>query len=42
MLLRDFLDELGIARATLVGHSLGGGIAMQFIYQHPDYGQPWC
>ncbi len=39
VLLRDFLDELGIARATLVGHSLGGGIAMQFIYQHPDYGQ---
>lgn len=39
VLLRDFLDELDIARATLVGHSLGGGIAMQFIYQHPGYGQ---
>ncbi|MCW2733541.1 MAG: putative hydrolase or acyltransferase of alpha/beta superfamily [Mycobacterium sp.] len=35
--LRDILDELGIARATIVGHSLGGGVAMQFIYQHPDY-----
>ena len=35
--LRDFLDELGIARATLVGQSLGGGVAMQFVYQHPDY-----
>jgi len=35
--LRDFLDELGIARATIVGHSLGGGVAMQFTYQHPDY-----
>lgn len=35
--LRDFLDELGIANATIVGHSLGGGVAMQFIYQHPDY-----
>jgi pimeloyl-ACP methyl ester carboxylesterase len=35
--LRDFLDELGIARTTVVGHSLGGGVAMQFIYQHPDY-----
>jgi pimeloyl-ACP methyl ester carboxylesterase len=35
--LRDLLDELGIARATIVGHSLGGGVAMQFIYQHPDY-----
>ena len=39
VLVRDLLDELGITRATIVGHSLGGGIAMQFIYQHPDYGQ---
>lgn len=39
VLLRDFLDELGITEATIVGHSLGGGIAMQFIYQHPDYGK---
>ena len=37
MLLRDLLDELGVARATVVGHSLGGGVAMQFVYQHPDY-----
>ncbi len=36
-LVRDILDELGISRATIVGHSLGGGIAMQFVYQHPDY-----
>ena len=35
--LRDFLDELGITHATVVGQSLGGGVAMQFIYQHPDY-----
>jgi pimeloyl-ACP methyl ester carboxylesterase len=35
--LRDFLDELGIARVTVIGQSLGGGVAMQFIYQHPDY-----
>jgi pimeloyl-ACP methyl ester carboxylesterase len=35
--LRDLLDELGVASATVVGHSLGGGIAMQFLYQHPDY-----
>lgn len=35
--LRDLLDELGVASATIVGHSLGGGIAMQFLYQHPDY-----
>lgn len=39
VLLRDLLDELGITRATVVGHSLGGGIAMQFTYQHPDYAQ---
>jgi pimeloyl-ACP methyl ester carboxylesterase len=35
--LRDFLDVLGVARVTLVGHSLGGGVAMQFVHQHPDY-----
>src|SRR6201996_8706590 len=35
--LRDLLDELGVKSATVVGHSLGGGIAMQFLYQHPDY-----
>jgi pimeloyl-ACP methyl ester carboxylesterase len=35
--LRDFLDELGINRVTLVGQSLGGGVAMQFVHQHPDY-----
>jgi pimeloyl-ACP methyl ester carboxylesterase len=35
--LRDLLDELGVTRATIVGQSLGGGVAMQFSYQHPDY-----
>jgi pimeloyl-ACP methyl ester carboxylesterase len=35
--LRDLLDELDITKATIVGHSLGGGVAMQFLYQHPDY-----
>src|SRR5271169_7041198 len=37
--LRDLLDELGVSQATVVGHSLGGGVAMQFVYQHPDYVQ---
>ena len=37
--LRDLLDELCVAQATIVGHSLGGGVAMQFVYQHPDYCQ---
>src|SRR6185437_2812783 len=32
--LRDLLDELGIDRVTVIGQSLGGGIAMQFAYQH--------
>jgi pimeloyl-ACP methyl ester carboxylesterase len=35
--LRDLLDELGVPRATVVGQSLGGGIAMQFVHQHRDY-----
>lgn len=35
--LRDLLDALGISRATIVGQSLGGGVAMQFMYQHPQY-----
>lgn len=34
--LRDLLVALGIERATVVGHSLGGGIAMQMAYQHPE------
>ncbi|MBA3302018.1 MAG: alpha/beta fold hydrolase [Thermoleophilaceae bacterium] len=33
---RDLLTYLDIPRATLVGHSLGGGIAMQFAYQFPE------
>jgi pimeloyl-ACP methyl ester carboxylesterase len=35
-LLRDLIVALGHERATLVGHSLGGGIAMQFAYQFPE------
>jgi pimeloyl-ACP methyl ester carboxylesterase len=33
---RDLLTALGIDRVTVVGHSLGGGIAMQFAYQFPE------
>lgn len=32
--LRDLLEHLGHDRVTVVGHSLGGGVAMQFAYQH--------
>ncbi|WP_163551450.1 alpha/beta fold hydrolase [Candidatus Frankia alpina] len=34
--MRDLLTVLGIERATAVGHSLGGGVAMQFAYQFPE------
>jgi pimeloyl-ACP methyl ester carboxylesterase len=34
--IRDLLAVLGVERATIVGHSLGGGIAMQFFYQFPQ------
>jgi pimeloyl-ACP methyl ester carboxylesterase len=34
--LRDLLDALGHERATVVGQSLGGGVAMQFAYQFPE------
>ena len=33
---RDLLVALGIERATFVGHSLGGGVAMQLAYQYPQ------
>ena len=33
---RDIVVALGHDRATVVGHSLGGGIAMQFAYQFPE------
>ena len=32
----DLLLHLGYQRATLGGHSHGGGIALQFAYQYPD------
>lgn len=32
---RDLLAALGHDRATVVGHSLGGGVAMQYAYQFP-------
>src|SRR3989449_11279794 len=34
--IRDLLGALGHDRATVVGHSLGGGVAMQMAYQFPE------
>jgi pimeloyl-ACP methyl ester carboxylesterase len=34
--IRDLLVGLNLERASVVGHSLGGGIAMQFAYQFPE------
>jgi len=34
--MRDLLAVLDIERVTLVGHSLGGGVTMQFAYQYPQ------
>jgi pimeloyl-ACP methyl ester carboxylesterase len=33
--IRDLMAALGHQRATLIGHSLGGGVALQFAYQFP-------
>ena len=35
--LRDLLVVKGIKRCTVVGQSLGGGVALQFVYQYPDF-----
>src|SRR5437588_2791008 len=36
---RDLLVALGHKRATIVGHSLGGGVAMQFAYEYPPFAE---
>jgi len=36
---RDLLDSLDVPRATLVGHSLGGAIAMHFAYHYPAHAE---
>jgi pimeloyl-ACP methyl ester carboxylesterase len=35
-MLRDMLDVLGQEQVTIVGHSLGGGIAISFAYNYPE------
>jgi pimeloyl-ACP methyl ester carboxylesterase len=34
--MRDLLTVLEVDKATVVGHSFGGGVAMQFAYQYPE------
>ncbi|MGB5811843.1 MAG: alpha/beta fold hydrolase [Polyangiales bacterium] len=34
--MRDLLNVVDVPRVTVVGHSLGGGVAMQFAYQFPE------
>jgi pimeloyl-ACP methyl ester carboxylesterase len=34
--MRDLLTVIGVDRATVIGHSFGGGVAMQFAYQYPE------
>jgi pimeloyl-ACP methyl ester carboxylesterase len=34
--MRDLLDVLDVDSVTVVGHSLGGGVAAQFGYQYPE------
>src|SRR5262249_46086107 len=35
-ILRELLDQLGIARAIIVGHSWGGALAASFALDYPD------
>jgi pimeloyl-ACP methyl ester carboxylesterase len=34
--MRDLLSVLDVEQVTVVGHSLGGGVALQFAYQFPE------
>jgi pimeloyl-ACP methyl ester carboxylesterase len=34
--IRDLLTAIDVHAATVVGHSLGGGVAMQFFWQFPE------
>jgi pimeloyl-ACP methyl ester carboxylesterase len=35
--IRDLLAAIGVERSTVVGHSLGGGVVMQFFWQFPQH-----
>jgi pimeloyl-ACP methyl ester carboxylesterase len=35
-LVEQFMEQLGIARAPVIGHSMGGTVSMSFAIQHPE------
>ena len=35
-LVEQFMDQLGIVRAPIIGHSMGGTVSMAFAAQYPD------
>lgn len=35
-MVRQFMDRLGIIRAPLVGHSMGGTVSLSFAINHPE------
>lgn len=35
-MVRQFMDSLGIMESPLLGHSMGGTVALQFALSHPD------
>ena len=40
--LEGVLDALGVEKATVVGHSLGGSLTLVFAYAHPDRTAALC
>ena len=34
--MHDFIDAMGLKQASLVGHSLGGGVALEFTFAYPQ------
>jgi pimeloyl-ACP methyl ester carboxylesterase len=34
--IREFMDAQGIARASIIGHSLGGAVTLEFAYDYPE------
>ena len=41
-LLRGFLDRVGLEKAHLVGHSMGGALALEFALAYPERARSLC